>query len=391
LKRLLADYTEHRFLVSAPTHNAVDNLMQRFIQEDGAKAASQAPLRVSTDVGKVASALKPFTCDALVGKDLSAGFAGRGEAQKRVKASRIIFTTCTGAGLGLLRTEDFGVVIVDEASQITEPGTLVPLAKGCKRAVLVGDHVQLRATVQRSAVLTSFDMSLFERLYTAPDRKGVAKVMLDTQYRMHPDLCAFSSNTFYEGKLQTATNLDRLAIPQSQFPWPLSCRKIFVPCTDTEDIGRVSKSNQGQVRLCKRICQLLNAVPRKTNDGPMVQSKKADIAILTPYTRQRQLLETSLKDHTVSSIDGFQGREAEIVIFVTVRSNAHHEIGFLSDMRRLNVVMTRAKAGVVIIGHRDTLVQQGNETGDQESKRIWRELLVSCEKVEIEGEPPETK
>lgn len=386
LKQLLTAHPDDRFLVTAPTHNAVDNLMQRFIQESGPKLTKREPLRVSTDVSRVNSALRQYTCDAMVGRDLSEGFAGRSQAQKKVKESSLVFTTCAGAGLGLLRPEEFGIVIVDEASQITEPGTLIPLTKGCQRAVLVGDHVQLRSTVQRHAALTGFDISLFERLYTSPDREDVAKVMLDTQYRMHPDLCAFSSNAFYEGKLQTAPALHQLKVPQTQFPWPQAARKVFVSCADTEDIGRQSKSNQGQVRVCKTVCSLLRAA--KAPDAPenATASSKADepdIAILTPYTRQRELLQKALPAFTVSSIDGFQGREADIVVFVTVRSNAHHDIGFLSDMRRLNVVMTRARACVIIIGHRDTLVRQSDGSGDEESKRIWKELVNSCEVVDI--------
>lgn len=389
LDQLLAHHPDRRFLVTAPTHNAVDNLMQRFIEKGRSTFNRQRPLRVSTDVSKVSSQLKQYTCDAMVGKDLSDGFAGRSQAQKRVRESSLIFTTCAGAGLGLLRSEEFSIVIVDEASQITEPGSLIPLTKGCQRAVLVGDHVQLRATVQRSAVLTSFDVSLFERLYTSPDRGDVAKVMLDTQYRMHPDLCAFSSNAFYQGKLQTAAGLEKLNLLPSSFPWPSTSRKGFVQCAETEDIGRQSKSNKGQVRLTKLVCKLLSSAPTSNGDERgegRIDQAKAEIAILTPYTRQRELLQSALPGYTVSSIDGFQGREADIVIFVTVRCNAHHDIGFLSDMRRLNVVMTRAKAGVIIIGHQDTLHQVG-EGGDEESKRIWKQLIGSCEKVKIEEDP----
>lgn len=386
LKRLLAVHSGRRFLVTAPTHNAVDNLLQRFIQQNGAKDTGHEPLRVSTDLRKVAPGLQKYTCDAMVGKDLSEGFAGRSQAQKRVRESKLIFTTCAGAGLGLLRSETLSIVIVDEASQITEPGTLIPLTKGCQRAVLVGDHVQLRATVQRHAVLTGFDVSLFERLYTMGEKEGVTKVMLEMQYRMHPDICTFSSAAFYESKLHTAPGLDQLRVPRSQFPWPRNSRKVFVPCDETEDIGRQSKSNHGQVQLCKQICDLLSSPPQSpptSRDARAEKENEAEIAILTPYTRQREFLQKALPSYTVSSIDGFQGREADIVIFVTVRCNAHHDIGFLNDLRRLNVVMTRAKAGVIVIGHRDTLLQLRNDGADEESKRVWKELLRTCETMEV--------
>jgi superfamily I DNA and/or RNA helicase len=164
----------------------------------------------------------------MLGKDLGANMPARRKAQKRFKDARLIFTTCTGAALGLLRNEHFDVVIVDEASQLTEPATLVPLVKGCSRAILVGDHVQLRATVQQNAVLTGYDISLFERHYKLPPREDVAKVMLNMQYRMHRSICDFSSSEFYDGKLHTAVAEDARPLSRSLFPWPKKNRMVWV-------------------------------------------------------------------------------------------------------------------------------------------------------------------
>lgn len=120
----------------------------------------------------------------MVGRDLNENPEARKRVTARLAASRLVFTTCTGAGLGLLRSEEFDIVIIDEASQQTEPTSMIPLVKGCSRAVLVGDHVQLRATVQQHAQLEMFDISLFERLYRDHSgTRGVRKVMLDIQYR----------------------------------------------------------------------------------------------------------------------------------------------------------------------------------------------------------------
>ena len=102
---------------------------------------------------------------------------------------------------------------------------------------------------------------------------------------------------------------------------------------------------------------------------------KQSIAVLTPYSRQADLLKVILsgfKGIEVSSIDGFQGRESDIVIFDTVRCNTHHEIGFLKDMRRLNVALTRARAAVIVVGDRDTLTKG---TADLESTTVWKRLL----------------
>jgi superfamily I DNA and/or RNA helicase len=278
-----------------------------------------------------------------------------------------------GSGLGLLRTENFDIVIIDEASQLTEPATLIPLVKGCSRAVLVGDHVQLRATVQKNAILTGFDVSLFERHYNLPERKGVAKVMLDTQYRMHRSICDFSSEEFYDSRLKTGVLDDDRPIPPSQFPWPQDTRLVFIECASPEDIGKQSKANPGQVELCKRVIRLLSTV-----SSP--EQKPSTIAILTPYTRQKELLQSSIPNIEISSIDGFQGREANVIVFVTVRSNVHGELGFLTDMRRLNVVMTRAETGVVIIGNKSTLT-----TGmdGEKSKEVWRRLIGRCGVVDL--------
>src|SRR4051812_11735033 len=98
----------------------------------------------------------------MLNKDINQNLGARRKAQKRISESKFVFTTCIGAGLGLLRNEHFDTVIIDEASQQTEPASLVPMVKGCSRVILVGDHVQLRATVQPNAAVLGFDVSLFE-------------------------------------------------------------------------------------------------------------------------------------------------------------------------------------------------------------------------------------
>ena len=334
----------------------------------------------------------------MLGKDLTANLPARRKAQKRIEDARLVFTTCIGAALGLLRTESFAVVIVDEASQQTEPATLVPLVKGCSRAILVGDHVQLRATVQQNAVLTGYDVSLFERHYNMPPRKGVAKVMLDTQYRMHRNICDFSATEFYNGKLKTAVPDHTRLLPASLFPWPMNNRMVWIECASTEDLGQKSKANVGQVELCRKVIQLLRTSPSITT--PLLASSSSSasapasppsIAVLTPYTRQKDALASAISNVEISSIDGFQGREADIVIFVTVRCNSHCDMGFLSDMRRLNVVMTRAKVGVVVIGNNNTLAGTILDVdGIDESRTVWRRLVDKCAVVVLPEATSET-
>ena len=329
----------------------------------------------------------------MMGKELVGDFKAQRVARKRIQGARLVFTTCIGAALGLLRNEEFDTVIIDEASQQSEPMTLVPLVKGCSKAILVGDHVQLRATVQPLAQLQDFDVSLFERLYHEGG-SNIQKVMLDSQYRMHREICSFSSEEFYDGRLGTAVPDDARPLPESQFPWPISkhdaaakARMVFVQCASVEDIGRKSKSNAGQAKLCHSICTKLLAPPlssspsssKSPSSSPSTQAPSYSIAVLTPYTRQVDTLRTLLPSTiTVSSIDGFQGQEADIVIFVTVRCNVHFQIGFLTDLRRLNVVMTRAKAGCIVIGDRATLTG-----GAEEEERVgtWRRLIARLDEV----------
>jgi superfamily I DNA and/or RNA helicase len=307
----------------------------------------------------------------MVGKEIYLSHASLNKAQRQIKKCRLIFTTCIGAGLGLLRSESFDTVIIDEASQQTEPASLVPLVKGCQKAILVGDHVQLGATVQRHAVLQQFDISLFERLYTQQRRLDVhckesgtansspiSTIMLDTQYRMHESICQFSSDEFYESKLRTGIPNTARPLCASEFPWPsvvntgkgeAVARMLFVECSTREDVGHKSKVNEGQVRVCHEVCRMLCTDGAEANLPVRLPATRIMaqplIAVLTPYSRQAELLKARLLHFAnveVSSIDGFQGREADIVIFVTVRCNVHYEIGFLKDLRRMNVALTRA-------------------------------------------------
>ncbi|KAM7196172.1 RNA dependent RNA polymerase domain containing protein [Rhypophila sp. PSN 637] len=432
LKQLLFAYPKARILVTAPTHNAVDNVMQRYLDYTSGNEQFPGPLRVSTEVRKVSEALRIYTCDAMAGAEIHSSFAARKAAEKRIKASRLIFTTCGGAGLGLLRKRSFDIVIIDEASQQTEPASLVPLVKGCQKAILVGDHVQLRPTVTKHAAAQGFDVSLFERLYTAETnytgRGGVKKVMLDTQYRMHAAICKFSSDEFYNSALKTGVSADARPLLESMFPWPPAAglksrddvaRMVFVDCSSKEDLGHKSKSNSGQTKLCLQVCKLLRTAKSNISaKSPTAAGGLAGqpddlanqfIAVLTPYTRQVEVLKRELagiSNLEVCSIDGFQGREADVVVFVTVRCNEHGVIGFLTDLRRLNVAMTRAKCGVVVIGNRATLtmavkkmaagrglgaaggVNDGEEEVDSDYERVWRGFIGGMPTVKVEADLP---
>ncbi|KAK8137438.1 hypothetical protein PG984_002931 [Apiospora sp. TS-2023a] len=420
-------FPAERILVTAPTHNAVDNVMRRYLSVRGKEGPTA--LRVSTEVRKVAEDLRKHTLDGLAGAELHSNHAVMREARKRLRSCRIAFTTCIGAGIGLLRArseqDNFGIVIIDEASQQTEPASLVPLTKGCRRAVLVGDHVQLRPTVQPVTAALGYDVSLFERLYTSTrsGSGGVKTCMLNTQYRMHPSISEFSSREFYGGELRTGISAQDRPLEASAFPWPKTqgsgndvARTIFIECDGREDLGQKSKRNRGQAELCRRVCQLLllddgssSSSSTTTTTGPAdkepkKKKKKQSIAVLTPYTAQMTLLKSTALagldgNIELSSIDGFQGREADIVVLVTVRCNERGEIGFLKDLRRMNVALTRARVGLIVLGNRATLTsgaaaaaaveskseqEKSEEKENAEAEMMWKRLLGSLTRVEVE-------
>ncbi|KDQ53776.1 hypothetical protein JAAARDRAFT_61145 [Jaapia argillacea MUCL 33604] len=400
LRRLLKNdaLNDCKILMTASTHNAVDNVLERFLVQN--KKDNLLPddkiLRVATDSFKVNKALRSYTVDAKVGGDIHQNNRLLSQAEKRVKEASIVFTTCAGAGLGILRKLEFEIVLIDEASQISEPCALIPLAKGCHRAILVGDHVQLRPTVKPMAKLLNYDVSLLERLWpVAGQLAGVKHTMLDVQYRFPKELAAFPSREFYEGRLkshiQDSESVLRV-LGTSTFPWPKAGRTIiptvFVPCATEEDMGGMSKSNDGQVAVVNYIISLLqtplpgagSVTPAEVDANP--PSPKLSIAVLSPYSKQVKQLQSTIPSSagvTAHTIDSFQGRESDIIIFTTVRCNVSNDIGFVEDERRLNVAWTRARLGLIIVGDRRTL---------SEGSELWKRAVGSCAEVVITL-PPE--
>ncbi|KAH6906119.1 RNA-directed RNA polymerase [Coprinopsis sp. MPI-PUGE-AT-0042] len=334
---------------------AVDNVLERFLVINAAESLlpEDRILRVATDQSRVGTALLPYTIDDRVGGDVNQNRKRMKEAARRVKQARLVFSTCA--------------------------------VKGAKKAIMVGDHVQLRPTVRKMGKVLESDISLLERLYTGEDVEGIQKTMLDVQYRSPQVLNAFPSQEFYNDKLQTAEqNEGKLTLIENLlFPWPKKngaiAPAVFVPCSVEEDQGGGrSKSNEGQVEVVRRVVQLLAADPEKP---PLV--KPLDITVLSPYKGQIQKLRHRLPSSVpVSTVDAFQGRESDIIIFSTVRCNAHREssidaIGFLDDPRRLNVMWTRARLALIIVGDRSTL---------SENSPLWKRALNACQEVSVEVE-----
>ena len=274
----------------------------------------------------------------------------------------VVVTTCISAGDKKLSEHDFRVVIIDEATQATEPSTLISLTRGTECVVMAGDHRQLPPTViSKKAEKLGLDISMFARMQTL----GIESHLLQVQYRMHPSISEFPSQEFYGGKVSTG-------ISESSRP-PIRCHSqedegfnpvSFVHCDDLERRVRVqgegssssvSYSNQGQCDIAMSILDAVHSDPSMKH-----------CALLTPYNGQLDLMRRRLPDAYkslvesgrlfLSTVDGFQGREADVVIFCTVRSNDRGSLGFLKDPRRMNVAITRARRSLIVIGSRETLM-----------------------------------
>ncbi|KAF4544777.1 ATP-dependent helicase [Lasiodiplodia theobromae] len=264
----------------------------------------------------------------------------------------VICCTCVGAGDPRLAKFKFRTVLIDESTQSAEPECMIPLVLGCKQVVLVGDHQQLGPVIMnKKAAKAGLNQSLFERLVIL----GCAPIRLQVQYRMHPCLSEFPSNMFYEGSLQNGVTRESRMRKEVDFPWPV----VDSPMMFWSNLGNEEISASGTSYLNRtEAANVEKIVTRFFKAGV----KPQDIGIITPYEGQRSYVVQSMqangtfkkenyKEIEVASVDAFQGREKDFIVLSCVRSNDHQGIGFLSDPRRLNVALTRAKYGLVILGN----------------------------------------
>lgn len=268
-------------------------------------------------------------------------------------SARILCATTTGLDSRVLGTRRFDLAVVDEACQSTEPGCWLPILR-CDRVVLAGDHCQLPPTVvSQEAVAEGFGVSLFERLMTLGDDRLVRR--LKVQYRMHESIMEFSSREFYEGDLEADQSVRShlladlpsvAAVPLAQSP---------LEFLDTAGAGFDEELEpDGESRLNRQEAELVRRKVQELMDAGVAAG---DVAVVAPYAAQVRLLRERLAvpGLEIDSVDGFQGREKEAVVISLVRSNPKGEIGFLSDLRRMNVAMTRAKRKLVVVGDSATL------------------------------------
>ena len=281
-----------------------------------------------------------------------------------LRRAEVICATCAGAGSDILERFSFDACLIDEATQATEPATIVPLTKGCRQVVLIGDQKQLPPTIiSRDADAAGLGVSLFERMLA----RGIRAFMLKVQYRMHPAIATFPSKAFYKGELLSGTPPSARRAPMG-FDWPVPAVPLaFV------DVPEGAERSDGSSQTNPAEAQKIVNVVKKLIGGHDVLP--CDIGIVTPYAAQvrsiKRLLHGARPDRRtrfdappapdstealeVSTVDGFQGREKEVIVFTCTRANANGNVGFLADPRRVNVMLTRARRGLIVVGHHATL------------------------------------
>lgn len=265
----------------------------------------------------------------------------------------VICSTTTAIDSEVLGQREFDLAVIDECCQSTEPGCWIPLLRS-GRVVLAGDHCQLPPTVvSKEAVREGFGVSLLERV-VAEYGSDVCR-RLTVQYRMHEQIMGFSSAEFYDDELVADPAVRTHLL--TDLPVVTSEPLTDAPLTfiDTAGAGYdEEREENGESRLNRQEAELVLAqVDRLLQAGVTA----ADIAVITPYSAQVRLLRDRLADSPVeiNSVDGFQGREKEAVIISLVRSNPTGEIGFLADVRRMNVALTRARRKLIVIGDSATI------------------------------------
>lgn len=273
--------------------------------------------------------------------------------------SQVVASTLTGSAHSLLQRKRFHTVFIDEAAQALEPACWIPLMRA-DRVILAGDHFQLPPTVKSfEAEKKGLGHTLFEYIM---EQKPEASVMLEQQYRMHYQIMGFSAQQFYSGKLTADPSVRYRGLSGDMPP---------VEFVDTAGCGFTEKRNpetlstanpeEGEL-LMRHLATLLNQLEA---EKPELFEQGLSIGIIAPYREQVRTLRELLRNSpmlmsyqeriTVHTVDGFQGQERDIMYISLTRSNDRGEIGFLKNIRRMNVALTRAKKKLVVIGDSATL------------------------------------
>lgn len=282
--------------------------------------------------------------------------------QSLLRDAQVVLCTTVGAANRILKDMEFDLVIIDEAAQALEASCWIPILKG-RRLVLAGDHCQLPPTIKchDPKVQKGLAITLFERiLNTYKETKDQVSRMLQVQYRMHQSIADWASRAMYHGQLRTHTSVAQHVLSDlatyrhhdgEDHPHPALLLIDTAGCGMEEgEASSGSRFNEGEAQLIVEHVQTLLRAGVKAEE----------IAVISPYNGQVELLRTLLLPDIaptleIRSVDGFQGGEREAVVLSLVRCNHKGEIGFLSDSRRLNVAITRAKRHCAVICDTETV------------------------------------
>ena len=282
-----------------------------------------------------------------------------------LESVQVITCTLVGASNRNIRHLTFETVFIDEAAQALEPGCWIPIAKG-ERVILAGDHHQLPPTVKSErAAREGLRETLFEKCI---QRQPTTARMLTVQYRMHAQIMTFSSEHFYDGQLEAHESVRHAGLDAYDLCFAPDLPVEFL---DTAGFGfseitipesRSTANPEEADLLLKRLAQLLEPYDQVAHaQNPL------SIGVIAPYRAQINCLLDSIEENdafsgllqhrmlSVGTVDSFQGQERDIIAISLTRSNNHSEIGFLSDIRRMNVGMTRARRKLLIVGDSSTL------------------------------------
>lgn len=273
--------------------------------------------------------------------------------------ARVIACTLVGSANRLLVGQKFGTLFIDEAAQALEAACWIAIRKA-DRVILAGDHCQLPPTVKSPEALRGgLGNTLMQAIVSnKPDTVSLLKL----QYRMNEEIMRFSSDWFYHGQLRSAPEVKYRGILDFDTPieWinteGMDCNEEFVG----ENYGRINK--QEAELSVQTLKEYLQKIGRER-----ILEERIDVGLISPYKAQVQYLRQLIKKDTffkpyrlaitINTVDGFQGQERDVILISLVRANEEGQIGFLNDLRRMNVAMTRARMKLIILGDVSTLTQ----------------------------------
>ncbi len=283
--------------------------------------------------------------------------------------ARVVASTLVGSSSRLLEGMKFSTLFIDEAAQALEAACWIPVRRA-GRIILAGDHCQLPPTVKSyEAMRQGLGKSLMERIVDGiPD----CVTLLTEQYRMHEDIMRFSNEWFYGGRMTASPEVSRRGI--LGYDTPVVWIDTPEPDDDAEDFPdfseRISGESYGRINRSEAELTLRVLVEYTERIGKeRILDERIDIGVISPYRAQvkylRKLIKKTLElkpfrsQISVNTVDGFQGQERDVIIISMVRHNDQGQIGFLRDLRRMNVAMTRARMKLIIVGDSATLTRHG--------------------------------